>query len=118
MQVERQMAESASVASLFVQQFPKKYFFTTFFSNSTLFSYLLYTLNHLLIHFPYCFKLSVLFQFVIPIYMISKINQGPQVAYSRMTLLNGELYFSLKHLKNAILHKKKKVEREMNKIWV
>ena len=46
-----------------------------FFSNSILFAFLLYTLNHLPIRFPSCFTLSILFQFVIHIYIFLYINE-------------------------------------------
>ena len=54
--------------------FSKKIFLSHFFSNSTSFSYLLYTLNPLPIRFPSCFTLSILFQFVIPIYIFFYIK--------------------------------------------
>ena len=49
--------------------FIKKIFLSHFFPNPTSFSYLLYTLNHLPIHFLSYFTLSVLFQIVISIYI-------------------------------------------------
>ena len=56
----------------FNRKFPiffKKIFLSHFFPNSTSFAFLFYTLNPLSIHFPSCLTLSIIFQFVIPVYI-------------------------------------------------
>ena len=63
----------------FNRKFPiffKKIFLFHFFFFKLHFVFILYTLNPLLIHFPSCFTLSVIFQFVIPVYVFFLYIKG------------------------------------------